>query len=43
MKRSTNKQLHSLLNQTGLMSEKESLIYSFSEGLTSSSKELKEY
>ncbi|MFC0186026.1 hypothetical protein [Pseudarcicella hirudinis] len=43
MKTSTNKQLHSLLNQTGLMSEKESLIYSFSEGLTSSSKELKEY
>lgn len=43
MKLSTNRQLHALLNQTGLMEQKASLIYSFSEGLTDSAKELKEY
>lgn len=42
MKTNTNSQLHALLGQTGLMEQKESLVYSYTDGRTGSSKEMSE-
>ncbi|MFY7826273.1 MAG: hypothetical protein ACOVQ4_04070 [Flectobacillus sp.] len=43
MKTTTNKELHYWLNKLGLMEQKKSLVFSFSEGQTDSSKDMKEY
>ena len=42
MRTNTNSQLHALLSQSGLMEQKESLVYSFSCGRTNSSREMTE-
>jgi len=42
MRTNTNSQLHALLSQSGLMEQKESLVFSFTSGRTNSSREMKE-
>lgn len=42
MRTNTNSQLHALLGQSGLMEQKESLIYSFTTGRTNTSREMTE-